>query len=247
MPLSEAERYTCSVFPGTKLANLGNLYRESLICCSAASDVVVHQKLFFSVHPLRAWKRGRAFSADLEMKQLSAVNLPFSPWASHKVFGEGTSMNSSMLVGLGWIPFLVMQYPRNWLSSTPKVHFHGFSFIQELLVVRALYDHIVDIKCDISSDLFGKNGVDYSLIGRPCIFRTERHFGVAESPVICVESCFLFVLSTHQDLMVPLICIQEALYLEALQGLKVLVDFWQRVVAFGACFFQIKVINAHAP
>lgn len=48
-----------------------------------------------------------ALSVDLEMNVLRAVKFPFKPYASLRVISGGVSMNSSTLVGLGWMCCLV--------------------------------------------------------------------------------------------------------------------------------------------
>lgn len=103
----DVEKYTYSISPGTGLTSVGNLCRASLICWSVVYAAGVYWKLFFSMHPYRVWKSGMAFSDNLEMKRLRAVSLPFNPLVSLRVWGDGTSINSSSLVELGCVPLVV--------------------------------------------------------------------------------------------------------------------------------------------
>lgn len=76
--LFDAERYACTVLPQMGLACVGSLCKASLICWSILSTIGFHWKLLFSMHPFRVWKIGMAFSADLEIRQLKVVSLPFN-------------------------------------------------------------------------------------------------------------------------------------------------------------------------
>lgn len=97
----DADKYIWSVSPGIGLDSVGSLCNAFFIWCSAASTFGVQQKLFFSMHPLRVSNSGIAFSADLEMKQVSIFSLPLRPWTSLSMWGDVTSLRSVIVVGIG--------------------------------------------------------------------------------------------------------------------------------------------------
>lgn len=92
-----------------------------------------------SVHKneaLRALKKGRHLSVILEINLLRATTLPVRHWISFMVHSGGISMIVWIFSRFTYIPLFEIIKPKNLPTRTPKAHFSGFSFMNEILALQ---------------------------------------------------------------------------------------------------------------
>ncbi|GKB23498.1 hypothetical protein Tco_0862899 [Tanacetum coccineum] len=100
---------------------------SSFILQKAPSASVVTIWSFYMCNSEVLWRMGVTFQHPLI--ELSVPPLPLRLCTSLSVDGGSRSVIALTFEGLSLIPCLVIRCPRNGLSSTPKEHFFGLSFI----------------------------------------------------------------------------------------------------------------------
>ncbi|GJS96913.1 hypothetical protein Tco_0803881 [Tanacetum coccineum] len=99
------------------------------ISLKVLSASLVHVNYFLSRQPFSVLKKGKDFSALLDMNLFRAASFPLRFRTSLMVFGLFRLIRAWIFVGLALMPCFDNTCPRNWPSSIPKEHFFGLSFM----------------------------------------------------------------------------------------------------------------------
>ena len=100
----------------------------SMYCLRSSKAFACSSPHSMLLEPFSALKKGRYFSADLEMNRFSYANLPVNFCTPFLVVGSFIRLMASTFSGFASIPLSVIRHPNNFPLQTPKTYFSGFSF-----------------------------------------------------------------------------------------------------------------------
>ena len=146
-------------------------------------------------------------------------------------------------------PDSTLKWLKQW--QLPSVSFQvGERFFEvgdEIVSGVGLDDHIVDVSFDVAAYLLVKTHLDGPLVGRPGVFESEGHGGVAIRTERHDERCLDLVVLLEGYLVVARVIVEEGEQFTASGGVYNLVYLRQTKGVFRAVFVEIGVINAHSP
>ena len=116
-----------------------------------------------------------------------------------------------------------------------------------LLFLLALYHHIIDVNFHRMPDLFSKHPSIHPLISGPCILQAEWQYRVMIVGFRRNKWCFLLILNSQSNLMVPLESIQKTHMRVSISGVHQLINLRYRERIFQACSVQVGKIHTYPP
>jgi len=182
------------------------------------------------------------------MNWLSAANIPVSTCTSFGLLGGLRRFTTSIWSRLAFIPRLVIRYPRNLPTPTPKVYFSTFrrklccrstlntpKIFYMSCFLFTLYHHIVDVYFYRTPYFIPEHPRHHPLVRGSGVLQSKWHHILVIVGIWGDECCLFLILRCQGNLMIPLKGVQKAHPRVSVRGIYQLVDLQHKERIFQAC------------